>query len=130
MAMDPEYSLQDVIRCHLCETPMPPFHCDICDKNLCKNCEEQHLLDGSTKHGEDWHTNTFPSAVKQKTRKTSRLFSSMSALSEEDGNNLDLPDVESSPLHTLLIDKPEVIGNINTEYGELKKRIEYGVLWK
>lgn len=50
MAMDPEYSLQDVIRCHLCETPMPPLHCDICDKNLCKNCEEQHLLDGSTKH--------------------------------------------------------------------------------
>lgn len=106
--MDPEYSLQDVIRCHLCETPMPPFHCDICDKNLCKDCKEQHLLDGSTKH------KVVPYQMRSR---------SNSALSEEDGNNIDLRDVESSPLHTVLIDKPEVIGDINTEYGELKKEL-------
>lgn len=65
-----------------------------------------------------------PSHVKQKINKkqTSPLFCSTSALSEEDGNKIVLPDVEPSPFHTLLIDKPQVIGDINTEYGELKNK--------
>lgn len=41
--MDPEYSLQDVVRCHLCDTPVPPLHCDICDVHLCKICNGKHL---------------------------------------------------------------------------------------
>nr|XP_034330778.1 protein wech-like [Crassostrea gigas] len=48
--MDPEYSLQDVVRCHLCETPVPPLHCVICNMHLCEDCEGKHLSDKSKQH--------------------------------------------------------------------------------
>lgn len=48
--MAAEDNLQDVIRCNLCETYLPPLYCDICLVSLCMACVGKHLLDGDRQH--------------------------------------------------------------------------------
>ncbi|XP_065928348.1 E3 ubiquitin-protein ligase TRIM71-like [Magallana gigas] len=48
--MDPRSTAQDVVRCDVCDTPVPPLHCDFCQTNLCKACVGEHMLDLSKKH--------------------------------------------------------------------------------
>eukprot|EP00105_Crassostrea_gigas_P040006 XP_019924154.1 PREDICTED: tripartite motif-containing protein 45-like [Crassostrea gigas] len=48
--MDPRHSAQDVVRCDVCDTPVPPLHCDFCQTNLCTACVGEHMLDLSKKH--------------------------------------------------------------------------------
>nr|XP_034310779.1 E3 ubiquitin-protein ligase TRIM71 [Crassostrea gigas] len=53
LSMDPQRSAQDVLRCDLCETPVPPpecMCCDICDNYLCSPCVGKHLSDLSKEH--------------------------------------------------------------------------------
>lgn len=48
--MDPQHSAQDVVRCDICDSPVPPLHCEACCLNLCKNCVADHLLELPKKH--------------------------------------------------------------------------------
>ena len=43
-------SLQDVIRCGLCETPVPPKHCYFCKIHLCETCVGTHLSEDFKEH--------------------------------------------------------------------------------
>lgn len=41
---------QDILRCDVCDRPDHPFHCDICQIDLCKVCVGDHLLNSSRRH--------------------------------------------------------------------------------
>lgn len=43
-------TIQDVIRCDLCEDNIVQSHCDYCNFNLCKPCIGEHISDGYDKH--------------------------------------------------------------------------------
>ena len=48
--MDPRHSAQDILRCDLCETPVPPMYCDICHIKPVVPCVGVHISDRSKKH--------------------------------------------------------------------------------
>ena len=48
--MNTSKSAQDVLRCHLCKTPVPPLSCEVCGIYLCKACVADHFLDESSEH--------------------------------------------------------------------------------
>lgn len=48
--MNYEYSLQDVVQCHICKTQDAPLHCEICQKYMCQGCKEKHLSGKSKEH--------------------------------------------------------------------------------
>lgn len=48
--MDSVYNLQDLVRCNLCETLVPPLYYDTCHIYICKTCTADHILDESTHH--------------------------------------------------------------------------------
>lgn len=50
MIMEAGHSLQDVVWCHICETPIPPLHSEICNNYLYKDCKEKHLSERHTEH--------------------------------------------------------------------------------
>lgn len=41
---------QDILRYDVCDKPDYPFHCDICQVNLCRGCFGDHLLDLNRRH--------------------------------------------------------------------------------
>lgn len=48
--LEVDYSLQDVLRCALCDGTVQTFICKSCQIRLCKNCVEQHLMEGCKQH--------------------------------------------------------------------------------
>lgn len=45
LTMGAEYSLQDVVRCNVCDTPCPTMNCTDCNIKLCTACVGKHLSD-------------------------------------------------------------------------------------
>lgn len=43
-------SLQDVVRCHLCERPLPNKHCLNCGVSLCESCVKEHCSQKGSEH--------------------------------------------------------------------------------
>lgn len=43
-------SFEDVERCSHCKAPIPIYHCDVCDVNMCRVCVSEHDSNDSKEH--------------------------------------------------------------------------------
>ena len=93
--MDPHYRAQDVLRCHMCETTTPQYHCDLCHFDLCKACAGAHLLDES------------------------RELSKFSLAIEEQISSTELPDEASSSQDRVLLEEPKVLRDVQIDFDTL-----------
>lgn len=63
------HNIEDIIRCYLCDTPIPLLYCEVCHINICKGCAVRHLSDDSKEH----------TVVPVKQRKSSPSYSKQTA---------------------------------------------------
>nr|XP_034327185.1 uncharacterized protein LOC117689678 isoform X1 [Crassostrea gigas] len=71
--MDPSCSLQDVVRCTLCQDSAATMYCEVCHTHLCKDCVEKHFSDSSKLHKvvplkQYWTTLNYPKCRKHPTK--------------------------------------------------------------
>lgn len=134
--MDPEYSLQDLVRCHLCDSPTPPLHCVNCNIHLCEDCEgKHHLSDKSNEHEvvPFKHRRSFPKCQKHLTKICEHYCEQcyipicslcVSSTDHQTHNVLDIAEILESKRYALMKDLQYLKECIYPKYQEMAYDIQ------